>query len=94
MTPVRFRLSSTSARTRRSYRPQRVAWAPWQFSGVDYVDALGRIRSLDARAEALAELNGPPVETPWDPALGAAMVEHGVRVEEELLLDDLIADLA
>jgi hypothetical protein len=30
----------------------------------------------------------------WDPDLAPAMTARGVRVEEELVLDDLLADLA
>lgn len=41
---------------------------------------------------------GPPLrsnatDAPWDPALGAAMRERGVAVHEEVLLDELLADL-
>lgn len=36
---------------------------------------------------------GTPAPTPWDPALCAAIAEHGIRVEEEHVLDRLLADL-
>jgi len=39
-------------------------------------------------------LTGEPVSTPWDPDLATAMARHDVRVEEELFLDTLLADLA
>ena len=39
-------------------------------------------------------LAGEPVSTPWDPDLATAMARHDVRVEEELFLDILLADLA
>jgi hypothetical protein len=39
-------------------------------------------------------LTGEPVATPWDPSLAAAMACHDVRIEEELSLDALLADLA
>jgi hypothetical protein len=35
-----------------------------------------------------------PVEAAWDPALGAALREAGYAVEEERVVDDLVADLA
>ncbi|MEV7930876.1 TIGR02679 family protein [Kitasatospora sp. NPDC088264] len=36
---------------------------------------------------------GTPAPTPWDPALAPAITHHGIRVEEEHLLDRLLADL-
>jgi Protein of unknown function C-terminus (DUF2399) len=39
-------------------------------------------------------LTGEPAPTPWDPDLATAMAQHDVRVEEELFLDILLADLA
>jgi hypothetical protein len=41
-------------------------------------------------------LAGDPVRvpTPWDPGLAAAMARHDIRIEEELSLDTLLADLA
>ncbi|MEU1159778.1 DUF2399 domain-containing protein [Streptomyces sp. NPDC005921] len=38
-------------------------------------------------------LSGTAAATPWDPRLAAAMTEHGVRVEEESILDALLSDL-
>jgi uncharacterized protein (TIGR02679 family) len=38
-------------------------------------------------------LRGRPVTAIWDPALTQAMLEVGVKVEEERVLDDLLADL-
>ncbi|MEU4898154.1 DUF2399 domain-containing protein [Streptomyces sp. NPDC044780] len=35
-----------------------------------------------------------PAEAPWDPRLTAALQQSGRRIEEELLLDRLLADLA
>jgi Protein of unknown function N-terminus (DUF3323)/Protein of unknown function C-terminus (DUF2399) len=43
---------------------------------------------------AVRALAGEPVATPWDPGLAAAMACHDVRIEEELSLDTLLADLA
>jgi hypothetical protein len=45
-------------------------------------------------AAPLPRLTGEPVSTPWDPDLATAMARHDVRVEEELFLDILLADLA
>ncbi len=42
----------------------------------------------------LPRLGGEPVATPWDPGLADAMAGRGVRVEEELSLDALLADLS
>jgi len=39
-------------------------------------------------------LLGSPVTATWDPALTQTMLELGVKVEEERVLDDLLADLA
>jgi hypothetical protein len=38
-------------------------------------------------------LAGEPVTTPWDPSLADAMARRDVRIEEELSLDTLLADL-
>ncbi len=43
---------------------------------------------------AATRLAGEPVATPWDPGLAGAMACHDVRIEEELSLDTLLADLA
>ncbi|WP_206445176.1 DUF2399 domain-containing protein [Candidatus Protofrankia californiensis] len=40
------------------------------------------------------ELTGRPVEVSWDAELYPALRHHGVRVDEELVLADLIGDLA
>ena len=44
-------------------------------------------------AAALPQLPREPVETPWDPNLATAMATRGLRIEEELSLDALLADL-
>jgi uncharacterized protein (TIGR02679 family) len=71
-----------------------VPWEPWRFRAEDYRQAVtaaeGRPRN---RAPQAAPLTGEPVETPWDPALAAAMAETGVAVEEEAVLEDLLEDL-
>lgn len=63
-----------------------VPWQPWRYTAADYRAA------VPAVAETL-DLTGPPVATPWDPALAVALAECGVRVEEETVLDDLLTDL-
>lgn len=63
----------------------RLPVVPWRFDAVSYTAAV--------RTRAGRPLTGNPVDARWDPALAAAMVDAGVRVEEELLLDDLIDEL-
>jgi uncharacterized protein (TIGR02679 family) len=66
---------------------RHVAWEPWRFESADYVSAC---TSLDG----LTALRGPAAETPWDPALSPSMATAEKRVEEDLLLETLLADLA
>ena len=63
----------------------RFAAAPWR------LDA-GYYRSAAARGGPA--LRGGPVTAAWEPALTEAMLALGVKVEEERVLDDLLADLA
>ncbi|MFC5959544.1 TIGR02679 family protein [Streptomyces pratens] len=63
-----------------------VPWQPWRYTAAHY-------RAATARAAEAPDLTGPPAATPWDPALAVALAECGVRVEEEAVLDDLLADL-
>ncbi|MFE7615607.1 TIGR02679 family protein [Streptomyces sp. NPDC057496] len=63
-----------------------VAWRPWRFGAADYLAALAGVTEPQ-------RLTGAPAETPWDPALAAVLTEHGIRVEEEAVLDDLLSDL-
>lgn len=67
---------------------QHVAWRPWRFDADAYETA------LRLRGDALPGLNGAPQVTPWDPRLAETMHVRGVSVEEEVVLDDLIRDLA
>ncbi|SDU48486.1 TIGR02679 family protein [Jiangella alkaliphila] len=62
---------------------ERVRWEPWRFDAAAYESAAGS-----------SPLSGTPLPTPWDPALQSAMVRRGVRIEEELAIDDLLRDLA
>ncbi|WP_343954608.1 DUF2399 domain-containing protein, partial [Nonomuraea longicatena] len=61
----------------------RVGFTPWRYDAASYRGA-----ACDA------PLTGRPVDTPWDPGLSGAMRARGVRVEEELVLGDLMRDLA
>ncbi|SNR93901.1 TIGR02679 family protein [Streptosporangium subroseum] len=62
---------------------ERVGWRPWRYDAASYEVTPSR-----------APLTGRPRPTPWDPALSAAMLRRAVRIEEELVLGDLLADLA
>ncbi|MDG4785074.1 TIGR02679 family protein [Micromonospora sp. WMMD1102] len=64
----------------------RLPWRPWRYDAAEYLAA--------APAAAPDSLHGTPVDAVWDPELSAAMRQRGVRVEEELVLDDLLLDLA
>ncbi|MFJ3309296.1 TIGR02679 family protein [Streptomyces sp. NPDC086549] len=65
----------------------RVApWRPWRFEAADYQAAVAGVSEPQY-------LTGTAAATPWDPRLAAAMTEHGVRVEEESILDALLSDL-
>ncbi|MEV8315826.1 TIGR02679 family protein [Streptomyces sp. NPDC059900] len=63
-----------------------VPWQPWRFTAACY-------RAAVARMGESPKLTGRPAATAWDPALAVALAEGGVRVEEEAVLDDLLADL-
>jgi len=62
---------------------------PWRYDRDAYEAAV----ALAGPASPLPRLAGDPAPTPWDPGLADAMSRHGVRVEEELSLDALLADL-
>ncbi|MER6616590.1 TIGR02679 family protein [Streptomyces xantholiticus] len=63
-----------------------VPWRPWRYTTAHY-------RAAAAKAAEVPEMTGSPVATPWDPELAVALAEHRVRVEEEMVLDDLLSDL-
>ncbi|WP_405018267.1 TIGR02679 family protein [Kitasatospora sp. NBC_00070] len=63
-----------------------VPWTSWHYTTADYHAAL-------ARHPDTAPLTGTPAETPWDPSLVGALGTAGRRIEEELVLDQLLADL-
>ncbi|MET7333523.1 TIGR02679 family protein [Nonomuraea sp. NPDC005650] len=62
---------------------ERIGFLPWRFDTASY-----------QAVPSSAPLSGQVRPTPWDPELGIAMEQRGVRVEEELVLAELIADLA
>jgi uncharacterized protein (TIGR02679 family) len=68
-------------------------WQPWRYDQDAYEAAAAAV-SAGHPAAQLPRLAGEPVATPWDPGLSAAMARHAVRIEEELSLDTLLADLA
>lgn len=63
-----------------------VPWRPWRYTTPHY-------RAAVAKAAEAPEMTGSPAATPWDPELTLALAEHRVRVEEEMVLDDLLSDL-
>lgn len=63
---------------------ERFGAQPWRFDEPAY---------REAAAAGGRSLNGRPVPTPWDPGLATAMRTLGVKVEEERILDNLLADL-
>lgn len=63
--------------------------APWRFGARDYREGLGR----NLRPKRLSPPAGQ-ARTPWDPDLLHAMLSHRAAVEEEIVMDLLLADLA
>jgi hypothetical protein len=62
---------------------------PWRYDRDAYEAALGAAQAL----APLTRLAGEAAQTPWDPDLASAMRHHNLRVEEELVIDTLLADL-
>ncbi|MCQ4081072.1 TIGR02679 family protein [Streptomyces sp. RB6PN25] len=60
--------------------------APWRYDTPSYLAAV-------ERGLGTPLTTGIPAPTPWDPALAPALTQHSIRVEEEHLLDQLLADL-
>jgi uncharacterized protein (TIGR02679 family) len=71
---------------------QQSDWQPWRYDR-DAYEAAAAVLSGPA-ATRFPQLTGEPTATPWDPGLADAMARRGVRVEEELALDALLADLS
>ncbi|MCL3997351.1 DUF2399 domain-containing protein [Streptomyces lavenduligriseus] len=65
---------------------RRVPWRPWRYTAADY-------RAAVAATPLASPLAGTPTTAVWDPDLPAALTELGARVEEEMVLDDLLTDL-
>jgi uncharacterized protein (TIGR02679 family) len=65
----------------------RVPWHPWRYTAADY-------RTAAAATPLAPPLTGTPTTAAWDPGLNPALAELGVRIEEETVLDTLLADLA
>ncbi|MFI1580985.1 TIGR02679 family protein [Embleya sp. NPDC020630] len=63
----------------------RVRVQPWRYRASDYLTAVA--------ARPGTPLTGAPTTAAWDPELADAMRDVGRRVEEETVLDDLLADL-
>ncbi len=68
---------------------QTVPFHPWRFTAPAYRQA---VAALAPGAERLA-LGDAPTEAAWDDALGAAMRDAGISIEEEAVLGDLMTDL-
>jgi uncharacterized protein (TIGR02679 family) len=64
----------------------RFGWRPWRFDAPAYLAALASVPG--------GTLAGRPVDAVWDPDLRPALEHHGIHVQEELVLPDLIADLS
>lgn len=58
----------------------------WRYSHHDYLDAA-------ARGHGTPLNTGEPCDAAWDPRLRATISTEAVRVEEEHVLPDLLADL-
>jgi uncharacterized protein (TIGR02679 family) len=65
----------------------RVPWEPWRFMAADYNDAC-------ASLPGLVPFTGSPGDTAWDPSLAESMVKQRLKVEEESVLENLLADLS
>jgi uncharacterized protein (TIGR02679 family) len=64
---------------------------PWRLRAADYVEALARFAPTVAE---LAPLGPAPTRACWDAELTEEMARARRAVHEELVLDDLLADLA
>jgi uncharacterized protein (TIGR02679 family) len=64
---------------------ERVPWTPWRFDTASYENAVARWQG--------GPLSGRRTDALWDPGLAHALARHGIRVEEELVIPDLLSDL-
>ncbi len=65
----------------------RLPLVPWRFDTEAYLRAADSVTSPQP-------LVGAPAHASWDPLLGETMRRVGQRIEEELVLEELLADLA
>jgi uncharacterized protein (TIGR02679 family) len=65
----------------------RLPLVPWRFDTEAYLRAADTVTSPQP-------LVGAPAPASWDPRLGETMRRVGQRIEEELVLEELLADLA
>jgi uncharacterized protein (TIGR02679 family) len=65
---------------------ERFSWQPWRFDTPSYRSALASVTG--------GALTGRPVDATWDPDLRPALERHHVHIQEELVLPDLMIDLA
>ena len=65
---------------------RKFTMTPWRYDTAAYQAAV--------TAGFGRQLTGSPVDAPWDPQLASAMRAHNVRIDEELVLADLVGDLA
>ncbi len=65
----------------------RLPLVPWRFDAEAYLRAADTVTSPQP-------LVGAPAPASWDPRLGETMRRVGWRMEEELVLEELLADLA
>jgi uncharacterized protein (TIGR02679 family) len=65
---------------------RRLPVEPWQFD----TDAYRRAANAVAPGQPLV---GAPVHASWDPRLSETMRHSGLQIEEELVLDSMLADL-
>ncbi|WP_427167421.1 TIGR02679 family protein [Streptomyces sp. C1-1] len=66
---------------------RHVPWQPWHYTAADY-------RAAAAATPLAPPLTGTPAEAAWDADLARTLTALGVRVEEEAVLEVLLADLA
>ena len=64
--------------------------SPWRFGAPDYIEAVAGAAASGVRCVALKGRVPPAC---WDDELSPAMTAAGVEIEEELVLDSLLADL-
>lgn len=64
---------------------ERFTWHPWRFDAQAYRSALASVTG--------GTLTGRPVDAVWDPDLRPLVEQHGIHIQEELMLPELIADL-